>query len=214
MRWWPPTPRPRPWPRRKASQIALEAFTAGAARAAGRLGRPDRLQPHQHQPARRRCASTRRRAQRRAPHQLRRARVRHGRHHERRGAARRLHPLRRHLPDLQRLQPQRHPHGRADEARVVHVFTHDSIGLGEDGPTHQSVEHAASLRLIPGLDVWRPADTAETAVAWAGAIAHRAARARCCCRGRTCPMRPRPTWTGWTPSPRAPMCWPSRPRSA
>ncbi|RZL06003.1 MAG: transketolase, partial [Rubrivivax sp.] len=43
--------------------------------------------------------------------------------------------------------------------RVIHVFTHDSIGLGEDGPTHQSVEHAASLRLIPGLDVWRPADT-------------------------------------------------------
>ncbi len=59
--------------------------------------------------------------------------------------------------------------------RVIHVFTHDSIGLGEDGPTHQSVEHAASLRLIPGLDVWRPADTAETAVAWAVALeqAHR-----------------------------------------
>ncbi len=59
--------------------------------------------------------------------------------------------------------------------RVVHVFTHDSIGLGEDGPTHQSIEHAASLRLIPGLDVWRPGDTAETAIAWACAIenAHR-----------------------------------------
>jgi transketolase len=54
--------------------------------------------------------------------------------------------------------------------RVVHVFTHDSIGLGEDGPTHQSVEHAAALRLIPGLDVWRPADTAETVVAWACAL--------------------------------------------
>ena len=54
--------------------------------------------------------------------------------------------------------------------RVVHVFTHDSIGLGEDGPTHQSVEHAASLRLIPNLDVWRPGDTAETAVAWAVAL--------------------------------------------
>jgi len=59
------------------------------------------------------------------------------------------------------------------KARVIHVFTHDSIGLGEDGPTHQSVEHAASLRLIPGLDVWRPADTAETAVAWACAIQSR-----------------------------------------
>jgi len=54
--------------------------------------------------------------------------------------------------------------------RVVHVFTHDSIGLGEDGPTHQSIEHVASLRLIPGLDVWRPGDTAETAVAWAVAL--------------------------------------------
>jgi transketolase len=57
--------------------------------------------------------------------------------------------------------------------RVIHVFTHDSIGLGEDGPTHQSVEHAASLRLIPGLDVWRPADSAETAAAWACAIEHK-----------------------------------------
>jgi transketolase len=54
--------------------------------------------------------------------------------------------------------------------RVIHVFTHDSIGLGEDGPTHQSIEHAASLRLIPGLDVWRPCDTAETVIAWACAI--------------------------------------------
>lgn len=54
--------------------------------------------------------------------------------------------------------------------RVVHVFTHDSIGLGEDGPTHQSIEHAASLRLIPNLAVWRPCDTVETAVAWVQAI--------------------------------------------
>ncbi|MDE2078591.1 MAG: transketolase [Burkholderiales bacterium] len=57
--------------------------------------------------------------------------------------------------------------------RVIHVFTHDSIGLGEDGPTHQSIEHAASLRLIPGLDVWRPADTTETAVAWSMALANK-----------------------------------------
>jgi transketolase len=54
--------------------------------------------------------------------------------------------------------------------RVVYVFTHDSIGLGEDGPTHQPIEHAASLRLIPNMDVWRPADTVETAVAWAAAL--------------------------------------------
>ena len=58
--------------------------------------------------------------------------------------------------------------------RVIHVFTHDSIGLGEDGPTHQSIEHAASLRLIPGLDVWRPCDTAETVIAWACAIENKA----------------------------------------
>ena len=58
--------------------------------------------------------------------------------------------------------------------RVVHVFTHDSIGLGEDGPTHQSIEHAASLRLIPNLDVWRPGDTAETVVAWTVALQNKA----------------------------------------
>jgi transketolase len=56
------------------------------------------------------------------------------------------------------------------QQRVIHVFTHDSIGLGEDGPTHQPVEHAASLRLIPNLDVWRPCDEAETAVAWVHAL--------------------------------------------
>jgi transketolase len=54
--------------------------------------------------------------------------------------------------------------------RVVFVFTHDSIGLGEDGPTHQAVEHAASLRLIPHLDVWRPCDTVEALVAWEAAV--------------------------------------------
>ena len=54
--------------------------------------------------------------------------------------------------------------------RVIYVFTHDSIGLGEDGPTHQSVEHAASLRLIPNMDVWRPCDTVESLVAWAESI--------------------------------------------
>ncbi len=51
--------------------------------------------------------------------------------------------------------------------RNIFVFTHDSIGLGEDGPTHQSVEHVASLRLIPNMDLWRPCDTVESMVAWA-----------------------------------------------
>ncbi len=54
--------------------------------------------------------------------------------------------------------------------RVVHVFTHDSIALGEDGPTHQPIEHVESLRLIPGLDVWRPCDAVETAEAWTAAL--------------------------------------------
>ncbi|MEN9794396.1 MAG: transketolase, partial [Pseudomonadota bacterium] len=54
----------------------------------------------------------------------------------------------------------------------IHVFTHDSIGLGEDGPTHQPVEHPAALRLIPNLQVWRPADAVETAVAWQSALAN------------------------------------------
>jgi transketolase len=54
--------------------------------------------------------------------------------------------------------------------RIVYVFTHDSIGLGEDGPTHQPVEHAASLRLIPNMDVWRPCDSTETMAAWIAAL--------------------------------------------
>jgi transketolase len=58
-------------------------------------------------------------------------------------------------------------------AQNIHVYTHDSIGLGEDGPTHQPVEHVASLRLIPGLQVWRPCDTVESAVAWKAAIENR-----------------------------------------
>jgi len=56
------------------------------------------------------------------------------------------------------------------ELRAIFVFTHDSIGLGEDGPTHQAVEHTASLRLIPNMWVWRPCDAVETAVAWQDAI--------------------------------------------
>jgi len=56
--------------------------------------------------------------------------------------------------------------------RVIFVYTHDSIGLGEDGPTHQAIEHAASLRMIPQLSLWRPCDTVESAVAWQKAIEH------------------------------------------
>jgi transketolase len=58
--------------------------------------------------------------------------------------------------------------------RVIHVFTHDSIGLGEDGPTHQPVEQTATLRMMPNMDVWRPCDTVETIVAWVHAVENRA----------------------------------------
>ncbi|MBX9795888.1 transketolase C-terminal domain-containing protein, partial [Sphingomonas sp.] len=61
--------------------------------------------------------------------------------------------------------------GAIQHARVVHVMTHDSIGVGEDGPTHQPIEHLMSLRAIPGLDVYRPCDAVETAECWALALA-------------------------------------------
>jgi len=60
--------------------------------------------------------------------------------------------------------------GALMQSSVVHVWTHDSIGLGEDGPTHQPIEHLASLRAIPGLDVVRPGDANETAAAWKAAL--------------------------------------------
>ena len=56
------------------------------------------------------------------------------------------------------------------QQKVIYVYTHDSIGLGEDGPTHQPVEHASMLRMTPNLMVWRPADTVETAAAWREAL--------------------------------------------
>lgn len=58
------------------------------------------------------------------------------------------------------------------QLHVIYVYSHDSIGLGEDGPTHQPIEHIASLRLIPGLNIWRPCDRVETAVAWQQVIEH------------------------------------------
>ncbi len=75
--------------------------------------------------------------------------------------------------------------------RVIHVFTHDSVGLGEDGPTHQPVEHAASLRLIPNLDVWRPADAAETASAWTHALAQRTRPSALLLSRQNLPLQPR-----------------------
>jgi transketolase len=59
------------------------------------------------------------------------------------------------------------------KVRSILVFTHDSLGLGEDGPTHQPIEHAASLRIVPGMDVWRPCDSVESAAAWIAALERR-----------------------------------------
>jgi len=61
---------------------------------------------------------------------------------------------------------------------AIYVFTHDSIGLGSDGPTHQAVEHTPSLRMIPNHSVWRPCDTVESAVAWRLAAESQDKRAR------------------------------------
>ncbi|HKB54450.1 MAG TPA: transketolase C-terminal domain-containing protein, partial [Ramlibacter sp.] len=72
--------------------------------------------------------------------------------------------------------------------RVVHVLTHDSIGLGEDGPTHQSIEHVPALRLIPQLDVWRPCDSLETAVAWGCAVQRRDGPSALCLSRQTLPQ--------------------------
>jgi transketolase len=78
---------------------------------------------------------------------------------------------------------------------VVYVMTHDSIGLGEDGPTHQPVEHLAMLRATPNIHVFRPADTVETAEAWELALTA-TDRPRCWrSAARTCPRCARPTPT-------------------
>lgn len=80
--------------------------------------------------------------------------------------------------------------------RQIFVMTHDSIGLGEDGPTHQPVEHASSLRLMPGLSVWRPCDAAETAVAWAAALRSAGPTAILCSRQKLPPAAHTPDQAG------------------
>src|SRR5207248_9526162 len=75
--------------------------------------------------------------------------------------------------------------------RVIWVYTHDSIGLGEDGPTHQPIEHLTSLRAIPNMNLWRPCDAAETAVAWTLAVERRGAGAAGLTRPAL-PPQPRP----------------------
>ena len=75
--------------------------------------------------------------------------------------------------------------------RVIYVMTHDSIGLGEDGPTHQPIEHLPSLRLIPGLDVWRPCDAVETQAAWVAALERSDGPSLIACSRQNLPHQPR-----------------------
>ena len=75
--------------------------------------------------------------------------------------------------------------------RVIYVFTHDSIGLGEDGPTHQPVEQTATLRMIPNMDVWRPCDTVETMVAWTQAVEKKSGPTALCLSRQNLPFAKR-----------------------
>jgi transketolase len=77
------------------------------------------------------------------------------------------------------------------KARVVHVYTHDSIGLGEDGPTHQPIEHTESLRLIPNLDIWRPCDPAETFAAWISGVTRSTGPTALALSRQVLPVQPR-----------------------
>jgi transketolase len=74
---------------------------------------------------------------------------------------------------------------------VILVYTHDSIGLGEDGPTHQSIEHVSSLRLIPNLALWRPCDVLETAIAWVKAVERRTGPTALVLTRQALPQQPR-----------------------
>jgi transketolase len=163
------------------AECASNAF-GPAARTPRRLGRPRRLQPHAVVRARR--ASAQAAAATTSIYGVREFGMAAMPTASRCTAA---HPLHRHLPGVQRLRAQRLRMAALMKQRQIFVFTHDSIGLGEDGPTHQPVEQTASLRLIPNMDVWRPCDATETASP--GPLARssaRTARPRCASRARTC----------------------------
>nr|WP_312854553.1 transketolase C-terminal domain-containing protein [Paludibacterium denitrificans] len=152
---------------RKASQIALEALSLGAAGICRRFGRPDRLQPDQLV----RFAVDRRSNGNYISYGVREfgmaaiinGMTLHGGLRPYGGTFLMFSEYARNalrMASLMKINP-------------IFVFTHDSIGLGEDGPTHQPVEQVATLRYIPNHHVWRPCDTSETAAAWASAIEQR-----------------------------------------
>ena len=96
------------------------------------------------------------------------------------------------------------------ELPVIYIFTHDSIGLGEDGPTHQPIEQLAALRAIPGLVVLRPADANETAEAWRVVLRLTHGPPAWSLTRQALPTLDRARYASGAPaSPRAPMCWPT-----
>ena len=105
-------------------------------------------------------------------HSFRAARARDGRGLDRDGASWRAAPLWRDVPVVLRLHAAQHPAGGVEQAHVIYIWTHDSIALGEDGPTHQPVEQLASLRAMPNMMVVRPSDATETVEAWRVALTH------------------------------------------
>ena len=136
-------------------------------RADRRLGGPDRLERQQDASDKRGQAAR----LHRQLHPLRRSRARHGRRDERHGAARRDWPYGgTFLVFTDYCRPSIRLSALMGQ-RVIYVMTHDSIGLGEDGPTHQPVEHLAALRAMPNLHVFRPADSVECAECWELALA-------------------------------------------
>jgi hypothetical protein len=116
---------------------------------------------------------------------------------------RRAAPLRRHLLRLQRLHAAGRPAERPDGIPSIWVWTHDSVFLGEDGPTHQPIEHLASLRAMPNLDLIRPADAGEVVEAWELASTAPTAPPRSCSPARTC-RRWTARWGAWPGRVRAP----------
>ena len=145
---------------------------------------------------------------------LRHPRARDGRHPQRHGAVEGA-ALRLRLPDLQRLRPDADPPGAIMEIPVIYIFTHDSIGVGEDGPTHQPIEQLPSLRAIPGLIVLRPGDANEVVEAWKVImqLQHEPAVPDPHAPGPA-DARPHQVRPGVGRAPRAPTSWPTPPAAS
>ena len=149
---------------------------------------------------------------RRAEYPFRHSRARHGRYRHRYGPAWRHPAIRR---DLFTFSDYMRPSIRLaalSKAHVIYVWTHDSIGLGEDGPTHQPIEQLASLRAMPDLMLLRPADANETVEAWKLAVAHTEGPWGWCLRARSCPFWTAVRWPPLRERQKELMSWPTAPQ--